>query len=1123
MTRIRWCGGIALGAWAGVWALLAVPSAVVALTLELTHQERAWIQQHPEIRVRVSDFPPFHFVEQGRPQGISVDMMGEIAEAAGFRLRFIPHYDWDEALTAIREHRDFDLLLTAKRTPERSRDMNFTRDYLNLPWVVFTRDDAPFVSSAEDLAGWRVAVEEGYVMHDLLAQRVPDAQLIPVAGLALEALSRLSAGEADAYVGNLTVGSYLIGQFGFTNIKVAAPAGFGSHDQAMAVRNDWPELVSILDKGLQGISPAERNRIFQRWLSVSVEYGLEWRTVAYWAALILLPLLFSLAIFVVWSSRLRREAAQRRKVEKALQQSEERYRDLFSNMRSGVAVYEPDGDGFRFVDFNRAAERINETTASEVLGRRVEERFPQVESFGLLEVFRQVHQSGEPRELPVTVYQDERLEKWIENYVYRLSDGCVVAIHDDLTEIRRAEQELQRSSESLRRAQAIAHIGNWDWNIRTGGLRWSDEIYRIFGLEPQQFAATYEAFLDHVHPEDRRRLAEAVERAVADPGEVYRIEHRVLRPSGEVREVVEVGDVYRDDSGKGIYMTGTVRDITEQKRIEENLRLAQKVIQSAGEAILITDAASNIIDVNPAYERIMGYHRDEIIGKNPRFVSSGRHGPEFYRDMWGKLSAAGFWEGEVWDRRKDGEVFPQWLTINAIHNEEGKVSHYVGMFLDISRQKATEEKLEELAFYDPLTGLPNRTLSLNRLRHGIKVCHRKGCRLALLFIDLDRFKGVNDTLGHAAGDELLQQLAGRLKSELREMDTVARLGGDEFTILISDLDSPDELSPLADKLIARIREPVMVRGRLVHVGASIGIAVYPDDAQDAGNLLKYADMAMYQAKEAGRNTYKYFSPVIQSRVQDRVALEEDLHEALEHGWFDLFYQPKVQLEQRKIIGAEALVRWMHPQRGMVGPDQFIPLAEETGLIMQLGELVLRKACIKGAQWARRGCEPFRIAVNLSARQFHADDIVEMVRDTLERSGLPPERLELEITESAVMVNVEEAIGIMRGLRELGVSLAIDDFGTGYSSLNYLKRFPINTLKIDKSFVLDLHRDGGDAAIVAAVISLASSLGLNVIAEGIENEAQLAFLIERKCREGQGYLLGKPMPEREFEALCGLSA
>ncbi|MBF0400201.1 MAG: EAL domain-containing protein [Magnetococcales bacterium] len=592
---------------------------------------------------------------------------------------------------------------------------------------------------------------------------------------------------------------------------------------------------------------------------------------------------------------------------------------------------------------------------------------------------------------------------------------------------------------------------------------------------------------------ERKRAKEALQEAYNE------LEHRVLERTQELQAT----------------NAQLIASLEAQQQAESNLRLAAKVFEHASEAIVITDTRGSIVEVNNAYSTITGFGREEVLGANPRIGRSGRHDAAFYQAMWQAITTTGQWSGEVWDRRKNGEIYPKWLTINAVKNHKGETTHFVGIFSDISHIKTTEERLEQLAFYDPLTRLPNRMLFKDRAKRAMEQATRHHKRGAIFFIDLDRFKHVNDTLGHAAGDALLIEVSRRLRACVRASDTVARLGGDEFTVILVDLDQGEEAATVAQKIVAAVAKPVELEGHQANIGASIGIAIFPDDGNSYESITQYADVAMYHAKESGRGTYRFFEAGMNAKSSQRAIMESNFHSGLQNRHFILHYQPKVELTSGRLIGMEGLVRWQQPDGTMISPMDFIPLAEETGLIVPLGQQILRLACAYNKRLLASGSPPLRVAVNLSGRQFQDKSLHASIQAALEESGLPPEYLELEVTESMMMKDERQAIVILKRLRDIGLSIAMDDFGTGYSSLSYLKRFPINSLKIDQSFVRELKVDSDDAAIVSAIVSMAKSLRLHVVAEGVENQSQFDFLKNLDCNEVQGYLISRPLKESAF--------
>ncbi len=560
-----------------------------------------------------------------------------------------------------------------------------------------------------------------------------------------------------------------------------------------------------------------------------------------------------------------------------------------------------------------------------------------------------------------------------------------------------------------------------------------------------------------------------------------------------------------------------VRDITQQKESEKQLQLSDQVFKNTIEGILVTDPEGVILHVNPAFYEITGYTREEVIGNKPNILKSNRHGKAFYEMMWKSLLEKGYWRGEIWNRRKSGEIYPEWLTITAIKDASGRTTHYVSIFHDITENKRNQEKIHYQAHHDALTDLPNRTLFQDRLSWALFQAKRNEDLVGVMFLDLDNFKRINDSLGHNVGDILLQKVAQRLLMCVRDEDTVARLGGDEFVLILMRTTERGVIQ-VARRLLGSISEPFFIKDHDLQINASIGITLYPNDGSEPTTLLKNADLAMYRAKDMGRNNYQLFTPSMNEKANRRLEMENDMRFALKHDEFVIYYQPRIHLRSGKINGVEALVRWNKPNQGIVSPGAFIEIAEESGLIHPLGEWILRHACSQLKEWHDQGYDEINISVNLSVKQFQQKSLVKQIRTILHETGLEPQYLELEITESIMMQSIEKTVLLLIELADLGIKLSVDDFGTGYSSLYYLKHFPLKMLKIDRSFVEDITTDPQDAAIVETIIAMARALHLNVVAEGVETKEQLEFLIEKGCDELQGYLFCPPVPAEEIQTI-----
>ncbi|KAA3650142.1 MAG: EAL domain-containing protein [Proteobacteria bacterium] len=597
----------------------------------------------------------------------------------------------------------------------------------------------------------------------------------------------------------------------------------------------------------------------------------------------------------------------------------------------------------------------------------------------------------------------------------------------------------------------------------------------------------------------------------------------VILVSADVSEQTQIDGL---DVGADDYLTkpvitsvlqARVRNVLQRKRAERQLRLASLVFRHSGEAIMVTDRDNRIIDINPAFTRLTGYSLDEVRGKNPRMLASGRTSREEYEAMWSAVLNEGLWQGEIWDRNKAGEIQPKLLTISVVRSPEGGVENFIAIFTDISERKAAQEHIEFLAHHDSLTGLPNRLMLKLTLEHALAHQQRSGCRLAVMFIDLDRFKEINDSLGHPVGDGLLLEVAQRLSGGVRESDTVARLGGDEFVVVLDDADA-EVAARVARQLVKALGRPYEVLGHALRTSASIGVCLYPDDGDCYEELMKNADLALYDAKGKGRNNFQFFRSELNVATSRRRKIESRLYLAFEHRRLALHYQPQILQSNGQVCGVEALLRWHDSELGWVPPDQFVPIAEDTGLILAIGAWVLDEACRQLKAWQMAGITGVSVAINLSLHQFRQAGLPRLVADALARHQLRGADLVIELTESVAMQNPEATIEILQALRAQGVCLAVDDFGTGYSSLAYLKVLPIQRLKLDKSFVRDIETDANDAAICSATIAMAHAMGLGVIAEGVETQAQQDYLASLGCDVMQGFLLGRPMPaEQVFPA------
>ena len=920
----------------------------------LTEKEKNWLAEKHVVRARVGANPPLHFFD-GENKGISVDYFNLIAELIGLKVEYVNGIPWSDALENIKKQKVIDLLLTGKKSKERQPFMRFSDDYLLMPWVIFSQTDSDFISSVDDLIGKTVAVEQNFVMQKMLMSVSPPIKIL-LKNNPTETLQAVASGEADAYIGNLATSSYIIDLHNLTNLKVAAPTHFGDHNQAFVVRNDWPELVTLLNKAMVAIPRSELSKLRNKWFNVEIDYGMSKADVFKWLGGIVSISAVFVMFFAYWNRILRAEITKRKRVEK------------------------------------------------------------------------------------------------------------------DLNEVSLQQKELIKA----------ANVGLWDWSLKTNSVHFSKEWKNQIGYTDTEIDDDTNEWKSRIHPDDLLLTIELTNKSIRERNQNHHVEFRLKHKNGSYIWILSQGAVIEDDRGEAHRMVGSHVDITEQKKSEAELYKLNTELEQ-----LVLERTTELVIANK-----------ELIFKNKE------------KD---KQAAELIIANEEKEKRVAELVLADQKI--AFQNQEKKKRAD-----ELIIVKEYQKQLEHIAHYDILTNLPNRSLLGDRISQSMLQCQHHMQSLAVVFIDLDGFKAVNDAYGHDKGDELLISLSTRMKDSLREGDSLARIGGDEFVAVLTDLVRVKDCEPLLERLLQAASEPVVIDDIVLTISASIGVTLYPQDNVDADLLMRHADQAMYVAKASGKNCYHLFDTAQDDAVKVQRESLKAIRNALDNHEFVLYYQPKVNMRTGLATGTEALLRWQHPQRGLLNPIEFLPMIENHSMMIEVGEWVIDSALSQISQWQKMGLNlPLNISVNIAAVQLQQPNFTQRLKALLSHTDVEPGYLELEVLETSALDDVNHVSRIMSDCMVLGVKFALDDFGTGYSSLTHLRRLPANLVKIDQSFVRDMMFDVDDLAIVEGVIALAKLFKREVIAEGVETIEHGTALLQMGCDLAQGYGIARPMPASDIPA------
>jgi diguanylate cyclase (GGDEF)-like protein/PAS domain S-box-containing protein len=1068
----------------------------------------AWVGAAPLRVVTTDNYPPYVVRNtNGQLEGYVVDIWRLWQQKTGIPVE-LTGTNWVQAQQQVQSGKAdvIDLIL---ETPGRGPVWDFSQPYAEVRMGIYADASISGLHNVDSLKGFVVGVWQAGACSEFL-RRAGIASLRPYPDFATMAAAAASQ-EIKIFCMDEYPADYYLYRLGLQK-KVVRAFDLYRDQFHRAVREGDSATLATVNRGMALISEEERAALREKWMGRPLVYT-EYAARLGEALLILAALTCVLLVWLVSVRRAVRSRTAELKGERA------RLHTLLEH--SPDVIWMKDCHG-RYLACNRRGEQLLGKTEREIVGSTDFELFDKASA----ELFRHSDQRAlEARGLPITEEKPVTFKHSGATHVFETirtavvkPDGAVLGILGvarDVTVRRLHERTINEQAELLKEMSEMARIGGWEFDMVSGHVTWTLEVARIHETPPCE-TRSIPACLSYYHGESRTRVEQALTRAVAT-GEGCDLELEMVTDRGNRKWVRAIARTVLEE-GKVVKVRGTIQDITERRRLEESMRMANLIYQTSSEAIAVTDAANHIVDVNPAYLRQTGCDADEVIGRKPGMFSSDMHEAAFYDRIWQDLALRDHWQGELWDRHANGKLTARFVNIRVIRDPDGQVFRHVIQFYDITEQKLKDELIWKQTNFDALTGLPNRRLFVDRLEQEIKKVNGSGDALGVMFIDLDRFKEVNDTFGRAKGDRALLEIAQRIRKSVPEAATLARLGGDSFALVMGGVERRLHMETWAEALIEAVGTPLKVDGgETAYVSASVGIALYPDDGSQAEELIRNAEQATAMAKKEGRGHFSYFSRTLQREAQAKLMLTNDLRQALARHELQLFYQPIVEVATGRICKAEALLRWRHPAHGMIGPARFIPLAEESGLIFEIGDWVVDEVISSIERWRQRYGSLVEISVNNSPVQFEHAGHCQWL-DRLARSGLPAHSMTIEITEGVLVKDSDQVRGCLQRMREVGAKVSIDDFGTGFSALSYLKHFDVDYLKIDKSFVANLIEDDSDKALTEAIIDMAHKLGIQAIAEGVETGAQRDLLARFGCDYLQGYLYSRPVPREIFELM-----